>query len=346
MHKKLLVLITCSLLYSTVFGCDLCSIYISLDPNGSKNSFGLRHRYRVFEKDYYKESFYLINNKYNQKGEINSKHGGSTDPTLKTTEKFTFTEIYNSYDVFANFYLNPKLQLGLSTYFSDNYILNDDSTTTNVAGIGDASVVLKYSLFNSKKCAPDSLKNKFIHRFTIGGGIDLPTGNYNKSTITDFETEIKPKTIIGTPIEELDPHLQAGTGSFNYLFLIEYMTKINNFGLNTNVSYKLSTANKNEFRFANRFNANGTLFLIANLSSKIKLMPFTGASYETSSRDSQSDIDIMGSGGKVLFFNGGLNLFINKISVEFSYYTPFYEDLLDDQPFNKNRIITQLAYYF
>ena len=53
MHKRLLVLISCSLFYFTAFGCDLCSIYINLDPNGSDNSFGMRYRYRIFEKDYY-----------------------------------------------------------------------------------------------------------------------------------------------------------------------------------------------------------------------------------------------------------------------------------------------------
>ena len=344
MHKKITVLLSCSLFYFTAFGCDLCSIYISLDPNGSDNSFGMRYRYRVFEKDYYKESFYMINNT-TQKGQINSKHVASRDQTIKTTEKFKLSELYNSYDVFANFYLNPRLQLNLSTYFADNYMLNDDSTTTNIAGIGDASAILKYRLFNSKKCT-DSLKNRFVHRVTVGGGIDLPTGKYNKRTITDIQTEIEPNTIIGTAIEELDPHIQAGTGSISYLFLAEYMTKINNIGLNTNVSYKLTTANKNGFRFANRFNANGTVFFLLNLSEKLRAMPFVGATYETSERDSQDDIPVLGSGGKALFFNGGLNFFINKLSVEFSYYTPFYEDLLDDQPFNKNRMITQLVYYF
>ena len=107
MHKKTLVLLTCLLFYISAFSCDLCSIYISLDPNGNQNSFGMRYRYRLFEKDYYKESFYMINNSQ-EKGKINNKHGASTDNTLKTTEKFTFSEVYKSYDIFANFYLNQK----------------------------------------------------------------------------------------------------------------------------------------------------------------------------------------------------------------------------------------------
>jgi len=304
----------------------------------------MRHRYRVFEKDYYKESFYMINNTQ-AKGQINNKHGASTNQPINTTEKFTFSEIYNSYDVFANFYLNPRLQLNLSTYFADNYILNNDSITTNVAGIGDASAIIKYRMFNSKKCN-DSLKNRFIHRVTVGAGVDLPTGKYNKRTITGIQTELIQNTIIGTPIEELDPHMQAGTGSFNYLFLVEYMTRINNIGLNTNISYKLNTTNKNGFRFANRFNANATIFLLLNLSKKLRVMPFIGSTFETSERDSQDENLVIGSGGKILFFNGGLNFFIKKLSVEFSYYIPFYEDLIDDQPFNKNRMVTQLAYYF
>jgi hypothetical protein len=75
-------------------------------------------------------------------------------------------------------------------------------------------------------------------------------------------------------------------------------------------------------------------------------MPKTGLSYEYSERDTQNGEPFIGSGGDVLFVNYGLNMFINKIGLELTYYQPTKEYLKDVQPFNKRRLITQLNYYF
>jgi hypothetical protein len=75
-------------------------------------------------------------------------------------------------------------------------------------------------------------------------------------------------------------------------------------------------------------------------------MPKTALSYEYSERDTQNGEPFIGSGGDVLFVNYGLNMFINKIGLELTYYQPTKEYLKDVQPFNKRRLITQLNYYF
>jgi hypothetical protein len=170
--------------------------------------------------------------------------------------------------------------------------------------------------------------------------------NYKLKKIEEFETEIKPNIILGSPIMELDPHLQAGTGSFNYILFLEYLISHKNIGLNSNVSYKINTTNKNGFRFANRFNANSSLFMIFKPFKKMKIMPEIGISYEYSKRDVYNNEPFMDSGGRVTFLNYGINLFIYKVGLTFTYYEPVKEDLWDIQPFNKRRIISQLTYYF
>jgi len=345
--QKTLIVLALLLTYNVAFACDLCTIYIGIQPNDFKNSIGIRHRYRVFEKGYQFQSISTTGNGsiLSGKGIPVDKHGGG-DVTSVTNGKYVYQEAFNSYDVSANIYLTQKLQLNVSTYFSDNYILRDDSVMSNIGGIGDVNLLLKYQLYNSQETGDTLLKNRFLHRVTIGAGGTLPTGSYNKETVVGFETTIQPDVILGTPIMELDPHMQAGTGSFNYLFLLEYLVKFNRFGLHFNTSYKLNTTNKNQFRFANRFNMNNTLFALLPLSKKVKLMPQTGIYYELSNRDEYDDLPYYNSGGEVLFSNVGINLFINQLSLEFTYYHPIYQKLYGDQPLNKNRMISQINYYF
>lgn len=344
MPKRFLVGLVFILIYNTSFACDLCTIYLGIQPNDFKNSAGIRYRYRVFEKNYDGLSLSTFNNGQRIKGVPNNKHNGGE--LGLPNESYLYVEEFNSYDIFINAYLHPKWQLNISTYFTDNYIKKNDSIVSNVGGIGDINLLLKYQLINSQNNCDTTLKNKLLHRLSVGTGITLPTGNFNKSTIVDFETEFKPNVIIGTPILELDPHMQAGTGAFGYLFLAEYLVKINAFGLNINASYKLNTTNKNEFKFANRFNSNLSLFSMLKLSEKIKIMPQAGLSYEQSKRDEYQNEPYMDSGGSVLFSNLGLSLFLNKLRFNTSYYVPVYESLYDDQPLNKWRLISQINYYF
>jgi len=331
-----------------LFACDLCSIYIGISPNDFKNSFSVRHRYRLFEKKYEYQSNGLFTNNATQrvKGEPLNKHGGNSYNNEQNMN-YTYKEVYNSYDVSASFFLNNKWKLGITIPFSDNFVLKNDSVVSNIAGIGDLVTTINYQLFNSQNFTCDTTQKKSLtHRFTIGSGISFPTGNYNKYSIVDFETDIKPNTIIGTAIKELDPHLQAGYGSFGYIATMEYLAKYGSIGFNGNISYRINTTNSNGFRFANRFNANMAIFVLANIGKKIKVMPNLGLNYEFGNKDIQDNNFFNDSGGETLFFSSGLNLYINKISVDFSYYKPIMETLHGDQLYNNERFITQLSYSF
>lgn len=343
MQKTIIVLVF-TLICNVAFACDLCTVYIGLQPNDFKTSFGVRHRYRAFQIDY-SANIASTSHTNNIKGAPTNKHNSGLTYGAPS-DAYTYKETYNSYDIFLNLFLTQRLQLNLSTYFADNYVFHNDSIIGNIGGIGDLNMLLKYQLVNSQETGDTLLKNKFLHRLIVGGGISSPTGNYKKSSVIGFETQIQPNTIIGTPIMELDPHLQAGTGSFGYLFLMEYLLKFNNLGININNSYRLNTTNKNNFKFAHRFNNNASLFALLNLSDKVKLMPQTGLSFEKSARDQYQNQPYNNSGGEVLFSNFGFNLFIDKLSLEFIYYHPIYQSLYDDQPLNTQRLISQINYFF
>lgn len=301
--------------------CDLCSIYMGINPNDYKNSFGIVNRYRVFQSDYLQPY---------QAGDPYARLSHTGTPTDQPSgRKYSLSERFVSYDLWGKFFLNQRWQLNFMMSFADNYQYRNDSLIDNVSGVGDLLGLVKYQLFNTKN-ASDSIK--FIHRGIVGGGLKLPAGSFNKTGMTG----------------ETDPHLQPGTGSFDYLLLAEYLLRYRQVGLNTNVIYKVNTVNRNDFRFANRFNWNAALFYIGKYK-KLKWMPSAGVAFESGERDRLHGHPFPGSGGEAMFGTLGIQLFYRKLSLGTTYFTaPLHEDLYDQsiQLNNKYRVISEITYYF
>lgn len=339
------------LLSNTILACDLCSVYIGIKPQDFKSSFGLRYRYRLFESNYTLTS---VNNTYKATptarlaspigATIN--HGNEHVTGISENETYIYAEQYNSVDVVLNLFFGKKFSVLLSNSFSDNYVYRKDSLIDNISGFGDLSVIANYRLINTKIGSDSLAKNKLMHRLTVGTGVELPTGSYNKQSVVGYETTFSPSTIIGKPKFELDPHLQAGTGSINYIFMLEYLVKMNRLGLNTNISYKIFNENSNQFKFANRYNFNSSLFYLVTLNEKVKMLPYLGVNYEMSYYDNDNGMDLFDSGGEAVFLSVGLNFLIKNIGIDFTYFKPIYQNLFGYQPSNKTRIIAQLTYYF
>jgi hypothetical protein len=324
---SVLALVAFLLISEVALSCDLCSIYVGIRPDDYKSSFGMVHRYRSFAKDF--EATVPISTL--------DKHGAQF-----STEPYSLEEVYNSYDLWFKYFVNPRVQIDASLSFSDNYLGKNDSMTNSISGPGDLLVLTKYQVYNSKLCNDSS---DWVKRLTVGAGIKLPTGTYNKS-YTNYPISSTTKGITyGDPETILDPHMQAGSGTVDFILMMEGILMIHNVGINTNVSYKINTTNKNNFRFANRFNFNPSLFYIQQIKD-VRLMPTIGAAYERSNRDTDNGQEYFASGGETLFGNMGLTLFYKKISIGATYFTPLYETLYDNQLNNRMRLITELNYYF
>lgn len=321
--------------------CDFCSVYLDINPNDYKNSFTLRHRFRSFTGN---NSAIIYNTNARLSSGARLAHGVNDHNTQ--TEYYTMQEQYNAYELAANIYLNKKWQVNATMPFADNYLLKNDSVIDNIGGIGDLQLLVKYQLFSSFASVNDSAKSGLVNRFIVGGGIKLPTGKFNKTSVIGYNTTITPNTILGSPITELDPHFQAGTGSVDYIFLLEYLLKWKNFGLNNNTSIKVNSKNKNNFKFANRINANSSLFYLSEISNDFKVMFHTGVTFETSNRDKKDGIDYKNSGGEILFSNVGISFFVYKLELGTTYYTPIHELLYDNQLNNNYRVISNISYYF
>lgn len=309
------------------YACDLCNIYVGIRPDDYQSSFGIVHRFRSFDSDFLATI----------PGASLEKHGEEF-----SLEDYSLQEEFNSYDFWFKYFLTPRLQLNASITFSDNYMGRNDSMTQSIAGPGDLILMAKYQIYNSKLCEDTS---EWTKRLTAGGGIKLPTGTYNK-TYMYYPIESNTKGVYySDPENHLDPHMQAGSGSVDFILFLEGVLMRNNWGVSTNMSYKINSRNKNNFKFANRFNLNPSIFFIKDLN-KVKIMPTIGAAYESSNRDQWNGDFYRHSGGETLFGNASLTAFYDKISIGMTYFNPIYQNLNDNQIQNKMRLITELNYYF
>ena len=314
--------------FNISYACDLCSIYMNLEPNDLKNSFGLNYRKRLF-----KSSLEVFESSDN-----NTKHGaGDTDIANSVNQ----VELYNTVDLWANYFISSKVQLFASISLSENSYSEGDSLLYNISGLGDISIVSKYLLYNTQ--ATDS--SQFSIRLLAGGGIKIPTGSFNKTyTVTPF-TSFKENTVYQEPYTELDPHLQPGTGSLDFIITNEFQIRYNNIGFSTTNSYRINTKNKNDFRFANRFNSNNYFFYLLK-TKNLTFTPNWGVSLEYSKRDQLDGNEYLNSGGSVIFQNVGLKTYYKKMALGAAFWSPLRQQLNDQQLQNKNRINFDLTYYF
>lgn len=314
--------------FNMVFACDLCSIYMNLEPNDLKNSFGMNYRKRTF-----KSTFEIFEN-----STTNTKHGSGDTDVLNATSQ---VELYNTVDLWVNHFIGSRVQLFATVSLSDNSYSENDSLLYNISGLGDISIVSKYLLYNTM--ATDS--SKFSVRLLLGGGIKIPTGSFNKSyTVTPF-TDYKGNTVFQEPYSELDPHLQPGTGSLDFILTQEFQIRYNKLGFSTNNSYRINTRNKNDFRFANRLNSNNYFFYLLKMGD-FTFTPIAGISLEYSKRDQFKDRAYLNSGGSVIFQNIGLKTYYKNLALGASFWAPLRQQLNDHQLQNKNRINFDLTYYF
>lgn len=266
----------------------------------------------------------LIGIRYSYFKFVNEPHTVIANPNVdhETDPTQTETEIYSKVELVAKYNVNQKLRLLLTV----PYKLNDINGKA-VRDLGDILLMGQYLVYASEM----SLKNesRYRQRVYLGAGIKAPTGAYNKQ-LTFGVTE---------------PHFQPGTGAFDFLVNGTYFAKYKDFGFNADASYSMATTNKNEYRFANRFNTSAAVFYQYAID-QTGIMPHLGVYFENAGHDKQNNIEVEDSGGSVLFLTGGTDVYFSDFSLNLTYQYPLQDKLYGDQVGNKFRVIAGLNYFF
>ncbi|MBK6622536.1 MAG: hypothetical protein IPG32_17290 [Saprospirales bacterium] len=168
------------------------------------------------------------------------------------------TERYHSAEVWGRWVLGKRFQLfGQLPY--NHYTQEQEGAMRSFDGLGDASLIAQVVVFNTG----DSLGLSWRHGLQLGGGVKLPTG----------------RSRAGEGSGDISPSLLPGTGSFDFPIQGLYTLRYGKWGANLEASYRINTANRDEYRFGNRLNGSLRVFYAPGKGKAI-FMPNAGIQFE------------------------------------------------------------------
>lgn len=220
-------------------------------------------------------------------------------------------DTYQRIDVIGRISILPKLQLNVQL----PYLINQmDGSHQKVSsdGVGDPIVMLYYTLLNTGLEDFD-----WKNSLRVGGGVKLPFGEYRKEDDGLL----------------INRNFQLGSGSVDYLLSANYTLSYNNWGLNTETSYKMNGTNDVDYHFGNQFNASAYLFRYLETNT-LGFLPYGGVYYEFSQKHTEGKVDQVNTGGTALFTTLGTQVYWKQFSLTMDYQAPI------NQTFNSDDVAT------
>lgn len=234
-------------------GCDMCSMYLGIHPNQTKNSISIRYRFSLYEST------------------LAHHHNGENHSSITGTEWRTFQTL----ETWGQWRVNKKLQLLFMVPFAMNSIENKGLVLDSYNMLGDIQSLARYQIYRS-----DAEDHRFINRVVIGIGVKAPTGSFNKIS---NEGVWDPHIQTGTGswdliynigyllkynswgINEEFLYKQNSSNTLNYRFAdrissntsIYYSYEHSNFNIIPSVGYLFEYANKDRFNGILQTSTNG-----------------------------------------------------------------------------------------
>lgn len=267
------------LLFSQIgHSCDNCNVYLNVTPNDDKHSFGIYYRYRLMMG--------LYDNIGQQIMTRHANHGN--DPAFWGN---TVSEHFRTYELRGTYRIGQRFRTYTILPFVQNSQFIDENKRYELFGFGDPILIETVEITDPVKI----YKNEnFRQRLEMGFGIKAPLGRIDKT--------------YHEKIPNLD--LQPGTGSWDMIAMAKYVMKIKFFGIMSNITYKINTRNRDNYRYGNILN--GTLkFFFQTEFKNFAFMPMIGCNIEHASYDF-STVTHLDTGGEAWFADLGAQVFWKK----------------------------------
>jgi hypothetical protein len=268
---------------------------------------------------------HFIGLRYQYKG-LRSHISGNGGSSYLTTD-----ETYRTMEIWGAFNLGNKFRVMGFVPYNFNERLNQGKTTGK-NGIGDVVLIGYYNLFDKRKSL---FTNKLlVQSLWLGGGFKLPTGKYDAAD--------------ANVTQNMQNTFQLGTGSVDFSLHAMYDIRLQDIGINTNIAYKINTANSDDYRYGNKLTANMLAYYkFAFAKSGLGIAPNAGVSYERAEKDIKSgSVKVNESGGYVTVATVGIEASYKKISVGANFQSPISQHLADATVKAKNRAMIHVSFSF
>lgn len=287
MKKNLIVIFVLFGVIQNARGCDACgcqlsSLSMSMLPEHYRHLVGIRYGQASFNARMDHDSQYFSDEYSN--------------------------DTYRTAEVLARFSLGKRVKVNVSLpYLINNMDGSHQKVQSN--GIGDPKLLGYYSVFNNK----DSINSKLKHNLFVGGGVELPFGEYQKED----------NGVI------INRNFQLGSGSVDYLLTGIYSVSIMNWGVTAEAAYKINTTNNLNYRFGNQFNSSLYLFRFFGVKAS-SIMPYAGLFFETAQRHKDGEVVQSTTGGSLLLGTLGTRMSRGAVSLNLEYQNPLAQKFNSD----------------
>jgi hypothetical protein len=222
--------------------CNTSSSNYSILPNLDNHIVGIRYSYSSYNATAYPVMNMVMS------GEQMSMMG----PGQAALQRMNTLEVFGRIKLPYRFNLSIFLPVHI---MSESY----SGSFQRSAGLGDASALLQFSVFDPHKCTAKPIK----HQLKFGFGVKAPTGQFKMDadgmTSTDFE---------------------MGTGSVDFLMNAVYTLSYKQFGFNVISAYKKDLVNKQQLRYGDKLKEGVNVFYILQPFKGIAVTPNVGINYD------------------------------------------------------------------
>jgi hypothetical protein len=307
--KRIIILLICLLTgFCEVRACDICGC-------------GVGSYYIGILPDFKKRFLGL---RYQYKTLRSHLGPGGTTSYLTTDETYQTAELWGGWNIGKRFRVLGFIPLNFNSR-------ENQGATMRKSGIGDIAIVGYYQLLDKQQTILNS--KLLVQSLWIGGGIKAPAGKYEPTERQENED---------TP-----NNFQLGTASTDFTLNAMYDVRLMDVGINANVSYKVNTTNKYDYRYGNKFSANILTYYKFRITEKVTIAPNAGILYETAAKDREDkkyQVDI--SGGHSLMATTGIEATFGSISVGANFQPLISQQLADKRIKAGNRGMVHVTYLF
>ena len=307
--KKSLTLLTLLILASYITrACDICGC-------------GVGSYYIGILPDFKKRFLGL---RYQYKTLRSHLGAGGTTSYLTTGETYQTAELWGGWNIGKRFRVLGFLPVNFNSR-------ENQGATMYRSGIGDIAVIGYYQLLNTRNTTDNN--QLLVQSLWVGAGIKVPSGQYEP---TEHEEN-----------ENTPNNFQLGTASTDFSIHVMYDVRLMDFGVNVNLSYKMNTGNKYDYRYGNKFSTNLLTYYKFRINNNTSIAPNAGILYETAVKDTENKkYTIDQSGGYSLMGTIGGELTINRISAGVNFQPVISQHLANLQVKAGNRAMVHLTYLF
>ena len=322
-YKKLLLLFGLLLgLAGPGRACDICGCFMGITPYDNQSGFSLMHRYRIFNgyhdlgqsPQFFPSGArpFFPSPRNGDNGYTHSHHGDPTD-----FEAFRVMELRGKY------FLSRRVELNAFV----PYVMNTSQINgrqLNSSGVGDVTVFAGYHLIRAIETA--GVQSRLI----VGGGVKLPTGEYDRRNAS------------GVRYALLN---QVGTGTTDGFLYANYIGSYRSFGLSVNSSYRRASENRFRNSLAPSTATYASLFYRVALGENWQLYPSAQFFYEKTKGEMLEDQLTGEHAMNNALLGPGLDVYYKNFSLNTGFQLPIYT-AETDHPASGGRLVVSVGYSF